>query len=410
MKIGVVGLGKLGLPLALVFAKAGFTVIGVDVSRKRLDGILDYKKPQSEPKVNKYLEKYWKNIWCREDYSNIHSCGVVFVVVQTPSLANNIFDTQYVEAAVKAIHKVNKECLIVVSSTVPPKTCDHLTKMHGRIAYNPEFIRQGSIIDDFENPKFVMMGVHKKYYEFGLGKNVKIGVQFDAKVISDIWKKVNPRIKFKLLEPLEAEIAKLALNVSFCKDITFANVVGEFCENMNANSKAVMDVVNLDRRNYQAGLGYGGVCFPRDTKCFQALSPQRGNAFDFIENLENCNLGTIYKYVHEIVHSKGNLAFIGLTYKRGVPILEESQGLGVLKQILWNHERLGLKELNPLVYAYDESLLEVYDQLRLKGVIYCDSLAEVVEDAGIVFFGLPIKAPPKLLKGKRVIDPWGINK
>ena len=393
MKIGVVGLGKLGLPLALVFAKAGFEVIGLETSRKRLKEIWD-NKLVSEPKVNDYYANERSMSYQTNDYQQICECDVIFVVVQTPSLPNNIFDVSHVEAAVKAIHKVNSDCLIVISSTVPPKTCDRLTKIHGRIAYNPEFIRQGSIIDDFENPKFVMIGAYNKD---------------EAGVVMNIWRKVS-WMKVYWLKPLEAEIAKLALNVSFCKDITFANVVGEFCESMGANSKAVMDVVNLDRRNYQAGLGYGGVCFPRDTKCFQALAPQRGNAFEFIEVLESCNSTTIYDYASKTYFgAKGGIAVIGLTYKRGVPILEESQGLMVLKNIMYNMESFVIRR--PLkVYAYDEGLLEVYDQIRLKGVCYCDSLKEALEDADTVFFGLPIKAPLKLLKGKRVIDPWGINK
>lgn len=388
----MVGLGKLGLPLALVFAKAGFIIKAVEISKKRLSEIGNGVS-MSEPKVNEYMKKYWKHIWIDSVYSRIAGCPVVFVVVQTPSLANHVFDTQYVEAAVKAVHKVNTDCLIAISSTVPPKTCDNLTKIHRRIAYNPEFIKQGSIIDDFENPKFVMFGAYN-YDDYNEGCNRVWGKIFDGKRI--------------MLKPLEAEIAKLALNVSFCKDITFANVIGEFCESMGANSKAVMDVVNLDKRSYQAGLGYGGVCFPRDTRCLRAMSKVKGEMF--MDALHEVNDDVIWDYSRRILKKKGDIAFIGLTYKRGVPIIEESSAMNILT-LVTHTLKDGIKKSKREIHVYDECGKEVYHQLKdFGGIIAYIGLENAIKNVGTVFFGLPIKAPPKLLKGKRVIDPWGLNK
>jgi len=210
--IGVVGLGKLGLPLSLVFAKAGFVVHGVDISKERIEEIKTFQHIRChEPKVTKYLQKHSASFKLSTDYQKLKDTPIVFVIVQTPSLVAGHYDLSYVEEAIRKAHNVNEHALIVVSSNITIGSIDKLSKIHERICYNPEFIKQGSIIYDFENPKFVLIGAYTKE---------------DGEQVASIWRKIHDKPSY-VVQPVEAEIIKLSLNVSFTLGITFANMIGE---------------------------------------------------------------------------------------------------------------------------------------------------------------------------------------
>jgi len=257
MKIGIIGLGKLGLPLALVFSKAGYEVYGIDISEDRINTINEfYKKEAQEPKVTEYLQKYGENLVLTTDYNSLNDVSIIVIITQSPSLPDGSFDSSYVEKAVKDVHGVNKDALIVISTTTNLGTIDILSKFHNKICYNPEMIKQGSIIHDFEYPKFVIIGAYKKE---------------DGEKFAEIWRKIHDKPIY-FVSPIEAEILKLSLNVSFDLGITFANIIGELCEKYNANSDSVLDIIYHDRRNYKPGLGFMGPCFPRDAYNFKRLS------------------------------------------------------------------------------------------------------------------------------------------
>jgi len=248
MKIGVIGLGKLGLPLSLVFAKAGFEVYGIDVSGTKIQQILKRER-FFEPHVNEYLEKYGNNLTVSTDYPLLKNCSVVTIITQTPSLPNGKFDLNYVTSALKQLHKVNPTCLAVISSNINIGSIDKLSKIHKRICHNPEFVKQGSIIHDFENPKYVVIGAYTKE---------------DGEQVANIWRKVHDKPIY-IVKPVEAEIIKLSSNVSFALGITFANMIGELCEKFNVDASKVLDIIYRDRRNYKAGLGFMGPCLLPNT-------------------------------------------------------------------------------------------------------------------------------------------------
>lgn len=274
MNLGVIGLGKLGLPLALIFAKIGYKVEGVDINKARLKQI-KRNEPFFEPHVNEYLSKYGQNLTVSTDYNVLSDCKVVFIITQTPSLPSGKFDLSYVESALIDLHEINPKCLAVVSSTINIGDMNKLKQIHKRIVYNPEFVKQGSIISDFENPKFVLIGAYSNS---------------DGEQVKSIWKEVHNKPCY-IVKPIEAEIIKLSLNVSFTLGISFANMIGELCEKFNADSNKVLNIIYKDRRNYKAGLGFGGVCFPRDVNCFKAVALEKavGSAYRFALLLNELN-------------------------------------------------------------------------------------------------------------------------
>lgn len=379
--IGVIGLGKLGICLAVLFSKC-FKVFGVDASEERIREI-ENRDRFYEPQVNEYLEKYGRNLAVSTDYDILQKCDVVFIITQTPSLENGKFSVEYVESALRALHNVNRSCLVVVSSTVNIGNTNRFRPIHKRIAYNPEFIKQGSIVNDFENPRFVVIGAYTKE---------------DGEEAASIWRQINGKPVY-IVGPTEGEIIKLALNVSYTLGITFANMIGDLCEKFRAEPGRVLDVVYQDRRNYKPGLGYGGPCFPRDVGVLMAtaLEMSIASAKKFAAMLQELNSDVVDKYVSEIRgFSKKIIGILGVAYKPNVPYVFESQPLMIAQKLLDDGYE---------VYIYDP-LAEENARQTLHGgeVRFCRSVGECVNSSEVVFIGTPDYSSLKI--DKTVVNPW----
>ena len=363
MKVGFAGLGKLGLPKALVYSSKGMSVQGVDVSSKRIEWI-QANKSVSEPLVNQYWSEHGFPVGC--DYRLLHDCDLVFVLAQTPSLPSGRFNLGFVEDAVTQINLVNPDCLVAVSSTVNIGDCLKLQRKHSRIAYNPSFIKQGSIIQDFLLPPYVLVGSDNPV---------------DTKLLTDVWNQIHqqPIITVKVIE---AEVIKLAQNVAFTLQMTLANAIGDVCEQFSVDSNVVLDRIYDVRRKYRSGLGYGGPCFPRDVKCFKETCHQvhadlgavLAEAVDVINERV-----TVEKYVGKIRGFKPeHIGVVGLAFKSGVPYVYDSQAIKIIQEL----------------QLFDSYVFHVFDRLAmaeashvLQDVNFCESVEEVLEAADVVFIG-----------------------
>jgi len=307
---------------------------------------------------------------------------VVFIITQTPSMSSGRFDLQFVESALRKAHELNPKCLAVISSTLNIGDIDTLKRIHKRIAYNPEFIRQGSIISDFENPKFVLIGSYTAE---------------DGKEVMGIWRKIHNRPVY-VVKPVEAEIIKLSLNVSFTLGIVFANMIGELCEKTQADSSKVLDLIYQDRRNFKPGLGFGGPCFPRDVDCFRALCKENSvnSGYKFASLLSALNNHTIERYYRTLTsYGKKRIGILGLAYKPGVPYIDESQSLKIAQKLI--NEGFD-------VFLYDD-LAEENARNELKGdAFFCSSIEECLNKAEIIFVGTSNYQNTK--SSKPVINPW----
>jgi len=380
LNIGIIGLGKLGLPLAVLFSK-NFQVFGVDVSKKRIKQILNQER-FDEPQVNEYLEKYVKNLTVSTNYNVVKNCDTVFVITQTPSLKSGKFDLQYVESALKELHKVNPNCLAVISSTINIGDMNKLKTTHKRVCYNPEFIKQGSIIRDFENPKFVLIGAYTKE---------------DGEQLTNIWRKIHDKPTY-IVQPVEAEIIKLSLNVTFTFGITFANVIGELCEKFHADSSKVLDIIYQDRRNYKAGLGYMGPCFPRDVNCFKATCKKERveSGYRFAKLLSNLNDYVVDRYLQKIKSfAKKRVGILGVAYKPNVPYVYESQPLKIAQRLI---------EEDYEVYIYDPLAEENAKQELNNKAHFCSTIDECVDKAEIIFIGTANYSNIQTVKPR--VNPW----
>lgn len=380
MKLGMIGLGKIGLPLAILMSKY-FSFFGVDIDKDRINQI-NRRKKFFEPHLNEYLEKYGDNLIVSTDYMILKDCEVVFILTQSPSLDSGKFDSKYVKSALERLNKVNPDCLAVISSTINIGDMNKLRKIHPRVAYNPEFIRQGTIIRDFEFPKFVLIGANE---------------QKSTDTIVKIWSTITDRPIY-IVKPIEAEVIKLSSNVSFTLGITFANIIGELCNKFGADSNRVLEIIYKDRRDYKAGLGYSGPCFTRDVKCFGAICREDDipSGYHFANTLDTLNELTIQRAVQEILlHGSKNIGILGVSYKPNVPYVWYSQSMKIAQNLL---------EKGYEINIYDPLAEENAKKVLQGNVHFYQELEECIKKSEVIFIGTSNFSNIKT--SKKVVNFW----
>ena len=384
-KLGIVGLGKLGLPLALVLAKAGFKVFGCDTNPDRVDTIKQGKPIDSqEPHVLEYLEKYSKNIFLSTNIKILKDLEIVIILTQSPSLPSGKLNLFWIENAVRNLHEINEKCLIVISSNVPFGSIDKLFKLHGRICHNPEYVGLGTIIEDFENPKYGLIGAHNEY---------------DAELIARIWKKVHDRPIY-IVKPIESEIIKLVHNVNCSLGIVWGNAIGELCEKYGASSNKVLEILYKERRNYKSGLGYGGTCFPETVEYLKIVSRIKNliGMKEFTNLLEVLNQSVVEVILDKIESfNKKKIGILGMAFKPNVPYVYNSQPMQIAEKLLKG---------NFEVYVFDplasKNLEKVFENCVNFHV--CESIEECSKKSDILFIGTKNYSGVKA--SKQIVNPW----
>jgi nucleotide sugar dehydrogenase len=376
MELGIIGLGKLGFPLALVFAKAGFKVKGVDISKERITEITSHRT-FPEPQVNNYLEKYGMNLSVSTEYETLRNCEAIIVITQSPSFPSGKIQSEWIENAVNKLHNVNPECLAIVSSNTPVGTTDKISKTHSRICFSPEFVAIGSVIRDFENPVYGIVGAYHKE---------------DAELVIKIWRKVHNKPIF-IVRPTEAEMIKLLHNFNCSLGITFANAVGEFCEKFEVDSKIVLDMLYKDRRDFKKGLGFMGACFPHAVEYFKAVSHEKNivSLAKFADLLVDLNSYTIEKYLRIIEsYNSKKIGILGIAYKAGTPYTFESQSLKIAEK---------LAQAGYEVRVYDPLVKLDYEKIK-----FCPTADECLKKSDVIFIGTINYADIKT--DKAIVNPW----
>jgi UDPglucose 6-dehydrogenase len=348
--ISVIGLGKLGLCVAACFADKGFKVIGVDIDIERIEKINQGISPIQETGLAELVKKVKNNLKVTQNYEQaILNSNVSFIVVATPSLADGSFSNEYLEKALhnigEALKKKKEYHLVVVTSTVMPQTTDKvvkflLEKISGKIcgkgfglAYNPEFIALGSVIHDFLNPDFILIGEANKK---------------DGDILEEIYEDTcENKPRFARMSLLNAEITKIALNCYITTKITFANSLAAICERVKgADAGVITKALGLDTRvgskYIKPGLGYGGPCFPRDNIAFSAFARRLEIKAKLTEMIDEVNRDQVLRIVNRIkeilldLKKKRNarIGVLGLSYKPNTPVVEDSQALEIVQLLV----------------------------------------------------------------------------
>jgi len=346
--VSVIGLGKLGSPLAACFAARGFRVKAVDVDAQKVDSINRGIPPVHEPELAELLRESGGRLQAtRNTEEAVCDSEATFIVVATPSEANGGFSLRYVLSTCESIgHALRKKAgfhLVVLTSTVMPGSTGGevraaLETASGKrcgedfgLCYSPEFIALGSVIRDFYFPDFLLIGESDSR---------------SGEMLSDIYKNVcknSPAVA--RMNFVNAEITKLAVNTFVTTKISYANMLARLCEKLpEADVNVVTDALGLDTRigaKYLKGaVSYGGPCFPRDNRALAALAARVGASSGLAEATDLFNRAQI-KSLAEIVRSyhfgTDTIGVLGLTYKPNTDVVEESFGLLLAQELSSSH-------------------------------------------------------------------------
>ncbi|MFZ2026538.1 MAG: nucleotide sugar dehydrogenase [Microgenomates group bacterium] len=339
--ISVIGLGKLGLPLALLYAKEGYSVIGYDVLSSSIESLRSGKAPIAEKGIERILSENKKNVSFTTEVEDVAKSDMTFVVVPTPSKTDGSFSSTHIEEVLRALSpslkKKKGRHIIVITSTVSPGTMEakikplieRLTKKKiGAdigLCYSPELIALGSVIHDMQHPDLIFIGE----------SDTKTGNQV-SKIRKSICKNSPPIIQTNWIN---AELVKLSLNAYITSKISYANMVARICERTpHADSRVVLQTMGLDSRigtkYLKGGLGYGGPCFPRDTRSLSAAIKEVGLNIQLPQATHDFNQSQtqyLFDVVQRYIKKNDRVGILGLGYKQGTDVIDESQGMMLLK-------------------------------------------------------------------------------
>jgi len=414
--VSIMGLGKLGSPLAACFAAAGFRVHAVDVDAQKVEAINRGMPPVHEPGLAELIGKSEGRLTASRDPERaVHESDATFIVVSTPSEAGGGFSLRYVlpvcQSIGRALHTKPGFHLVVLTSTVMPESTggevkSTLERVSGKVCgrdfglcYSPEFIALGTVIRDFYNPDFLLVGESD---------------QRSGDVLSDIYGRVcknSPPIA--RMNFVSAEITKLAVNTYVTTKISFANMIARLCECLpGADATSVTGALGLDSRigpKYLKGaVSYGGPCFPRDNRAMAALATRAGAFSELAEVTDRLNRAQV-KWIADLTkrHYSGNgpIGILGLTYKPDTDVVEESFGLLLAAELAATHV--------PVV-AYDPSAEQERVRAVNESVQFVGSAQECVEKSDVVviatpwaqFHHIPRQSWARHSPGRTVIDCW----
>ena len=318
--ICVVGAGHVGLVAAACFAKLGHRVYCVDNDKKKIQALkaktIPFYEPNLEPLVKKGIKD--KNLLFSTSLIEvIKKSEVIFIAVGTPPQKDGSADLSAIENVAQVIAKnLNSYKLVVGKSTVPVQTGKKIKEIISRykrssrdfdVASNPEFLREGKAIDDFFYPDRIVIGVESEKAE---------------KILKDIYVKIKAPIVVTDINT--AELIKHASNSFLATKISFINAVARVCDLAGADVEKIAQAMGMDKRIgrefLDAGLGYGGFCFPKDLEAFAYISKKLGYEFNLLKEVREINLSQRHNFVEKVkerlwIVKNKKIAILGLSFK-----------------------------------------------------------------------------------------------
>ncbi len=390
--ISVIGLGKLGAPMSACLATRGFRVIAVDLNPHKVDAANRGIPPVNEPGLAELMREGSGNLSATTDIGDaVHQTEATFIVVGTPSDPRGGFSLEFAlptcEAIGRALAGKRGFHLVVLTSTVMPGSTGgpvlaSLERASGKtcgkdfgLCYSPEFIALGTVIRDFLNPDFLLIGESDRR---------------SGELLSAIYRqtcKNSPPVA--RMNFVNAEITKLAVNTYITTKISYANMLARLCEKLpGADVNVVTDALGLDSRigsKYLKGaVSYGGPCFPRDNRAFAALAAHSGAFSDLAEATDRFNRAQIPALAEFVLAHRPSAAdpigILGLTYKPHTDVVEEAFGL-----LLARH--LGAQGVS--VVAYDPGADMVSALAALTSVKPAASAEECIAQSALIVLATP---------------------
>lgn len=410
----VVGVGYVGLVTAACFADLGSRVIALDIDKNKIDGLMRGVMPIYEPELEELVER---NVQAgRLSFTTSYVEGLketdyVFIAVGTPSGENGEADLRYVESAAQSIAKHMQAPLIIVNkSTVPVGTGDYVAEIVQRHQSNPipfsvvscpEFLREGSAIGDFMNPHRIVLG------------------SLDHDAAEKVAQLHLPlRAPIMITDLRTAEMIKYASNAFLSTKISFINEIANICEALGADVKEVAVGMGYDNRIglhfLEAGLGYGGSCFPKDVLALAHMAKEKGRHPQLLQAVIEINTDRRSMAVNKLKEMVGDfkaktIGVLGLAFKPNTDDMRDAPSLNIANELLKAGAKV--KAYDPVAMGVAASLLPDATMCpdAYSAATGCDALIVMTEWNEFKALDLErirdLMRSPKIFDGRNIYDP-----
>ena len=364
--IAVIGTGYVGLTTAVCLAKLGHQVVGVDIDEAKVARLRSGQATIYEPGLEELMQETQKSgrlVFTGDYREGIPAADFVFIAVGTPPGRRGEADLVYVKQAAKGIAGAMKKSVTIVNkSTVPIGTGNIVARIVGEnlrdeipfhVVSNPEFLREGSAIHDFMNPDRLVFGSHDEPA---------------ARAVAALYSKLDTRILVTDLHT--AEMIKYASNAFLATRISFINEMARICERVDADVKVVSEGMGMDRRIgplfLDAGIGYGGSCFPKDVKALARMAETMGYHPELLDAVMEINLDQRTLVVEKLREVLGGLrgqviGLLGLSFKPNTDDVREAPAIDVIENLL---------QKGADIRAYDPKAMPVL-KAQMNSIEYC---------------------------------------
>jgi len=401
MKLTIIGTGYVGLVTGTCFAEVGHQVICVDNNADKVKLLQGGGIPIYEPGLEDLVRKNVKEGRLRFTASTregVENSDVVFLAVPTPPLPDGGVDLSFIEGVAREIAGAMTSYKIVVDkSTVPVKTGQKVTETIKRyckakvdfdVVSNPEFLREGFAVEDLMKPDRVVVGVAN---------------QRPVPAMKEIYSPFNAPIIVTDIN--SAELIKHAANSFLALKISYINAISIICEASGANVQEVANGMGMDarigRRFLDAGLGFGGSCFPKDLSAFIKISEQLGYDFRLLKEVQRINSEQMERFVKKIsetlwVLKDKKIGVLGLAFKQNTDDVRLSPAIELCQRLLREGATLRVHDPKAMEKAKDV----------LKGVTYVDDMNEVADgcDALVVATEWPVFKKLDLVRARKLLS------
>lgn len=413
MNILIMGTGYVGVTTGLLFAELGWNVIGYDPNRERLGALSQGTLPFYEPELTEKLHEHGQSgkIRFTSDLEKaISSCDTIFICVGTPAKDDGSADLTYIEQASRSIGEhMQSDKLVVIKSTVPVGTNDQVHKWireahQGTAKYevvsNPEFLREGRAWHDALHPDRIVIGSRS---------------QQGAKDVLRLYRDISSPVI--ICNPGTAELIKYASNAFLATKISYMNELARLCDRIGVNVREVALGMGLDERIGErflhAGIGFGGSCFPKDTKALLYEARKQNVSLSIVERVVDVN-HTQVKYALDLWESligpytNRTVAVLGLAFKKDTDDMRESPALSIIAELL--HRKAHVQAHDPLARlprTLSNDHVQQFD--TVEGVLYDADMAIIATDwqayASLDWAKMKsLMKRPVILDGKNLLD------
>ncbi|WFO74804.1 UDP-glucose/GDP-mannose dehydrogenase family protein [Desulfurococcaceae archaeon MEX13E-LK6-19] len=425
MKIGVIGLGFVGLTLAAALASKEYDVVGIDLDVDKIDKIKKGIAPFHEEGLEEILRSViGKHLVVSNDYSLLRDVDLVFIAVGTPPRPDGSQEQKYIVDAVRSLARTWKRAngykVVVIKSTVVPGTTRRLASIASKesglvlgenlgFVMNPEFLREGKALYDTFYPSRVVIGCTDEK---------------SCSIVKNLWeefyRKVGKIPPILVMSPEEAELVKYASNVFLAMRVSFANTIANICElTPNCDVMKVLEATGLDPRigskYLRPGLGYGGSCLPKDVKALIHYSTEKGYDPILIKAVDEVNERQPFKAIEYLMREYSSLkgktiAILGLAFKPDTDDIREAVSLKIINKLL---------ELGATVKVHDPKAMDNVRRIYGDKLVYCNTPEEAIKDSDAVVIVTEwdvykslkprvfkdLMRNPVVIDGRRIYDP-----